>query len=183
MSSASWKQDLLNNLVQRDEAQQKDDSVYQSLQVSSLESELDTLRKDDTKAELEKALKQISQLNEQLASQLTKLDAYKRQSTSKDVQLSRMEKNIRLLTDGYKKLQDKFSRLQEETKMKNQNIEVVNDDLLSLQIENNLLNKKVEDLTLERDKLIQRWMNKVSKDAEVLNDANKVLELNRKTGK
>ncbi|GME76355.1 unnamed protein product [Ambrosiozyma monospora] len=94
-----------------------------------------------------------------------------------------MEKNIRLLTDGYKKLQDKFSRLQEETKMKNQNIEVVNDDLLSLQIENNLLNKKVEDLTLEREKLIQRWMNKVSKDAEVLNDANKVLELNRKTGK
>ncbi|CAB4254493.1 similar to Saccharomyces cerevisiae YMR159C ATG16 Conserved protein that interacts with Atg12p- Atg5p conjugates to form Atg12p-Atg5p-Atg16p multimers [Maudiozyma barnettii] len=59
--------------------------------------------------------------------------------------------------------------LQERIEIMNKNIERLNDELISTNIENNILQDKFESLNDEYNKLVQRWLQKVQKEADVMN--------------
>ncbi|ODV85736.1 hypothetical protein CANARDRAFT_197904 [[Candida] arabinofermentans NRRL YB-2248] len=186
MSTSTWKTEILNRLIERDNLSKSSAGIYKSFdslnaKIVRLREEIDRLHQDNTKLELSNALGERDILKQELESKNLQIEAYKAKNNSQLSEIRTYEKNLALLTEGYKTLQNRLKRLQEETKVKNQNIEIVNDDLLSLQIENNLLNVKVAKLTAENNELVERWMAKVSEDAQVLNDANEVLELSRKS--
>lgn len=61
--------------------------------------------------------------------------------------------------------------LKEESKYRSQSMESINDEILSLQIQNNLLTEENDKLRKENDQLIDRWLKKVEQDAKLLNDA------------
>lgn len=134
------------------------------------------LRKDDTKKQLEDALETIDSLKSHVADQNTLLDQRDKHVEKLRSTTHELEGKLNLIKEGYVKIKEKNSRLQEESSVKNQNIEGINDNVLSLQIENNLLCKSIEKLKAENQRLINRWMDKVSKDADVLNKANELVE-------
>lgn len=71
-----------------------------------------------------------------------------------------------------KELKDKETevrRLKEVIEIKNKNAENLNNELISLNIENNLIGKRFLDLEEEHEKLVQRWLAKVQQDVETLN--------------
>lgn len=55
-----------------------------------------------------------------------------------------VKKDYESVRGGYRKLYDKFSKLQEEVKMNKKIIEIANDNVLELQMENNVLHAKVK---------------------------------------
>lgn len=78
------------------------------------------------------------------------------------VTLTRLRKELK-----GKELQ--ISSLREIINVKNKDFEKLNDEIISLSIENNLLQKKFGDLEEEHNKLVKRWLDKVQQDVEKLN--------------
>ncbi len=142
---------------------------------------MEAFKKEDSTAELARAVNERNILEETLETSQKLLVHEKKESSSLQKKVKELQKNLDLLSEGYKKLQGRFNRVQEEEKMKIQSIESLNDDFLSLTIENNLINNRVAKLKQENDELIKRWMDKVSQDAEILNNANAALEVSRKS--
>lgn len=60
--------------------------------------------------------------------------------------------------------------LQEIVAIQKRNSNQVNDELLSLNIENNLLHNKLDTLTEEHEKLVKRWLDKIQKEADSMNE-------------
>lgn len=95
--------------------------------------------------------------------------------------LEEKNKKIESLDKYFTKSRKRNESLKEEFALKAQNLEIVTDEILSLQIQNNLLNEKITSLSQENDRLVQRWITKAKQEAERLNDANEFIEsLNRK---
>ena len=86
------------------------------------------------------------------------------------------KRTIANLEQSVDKLSQKVTNLNLEVREKNKSIEIINDELLSNQIQINVLNGDIQNLKQENETLIERWMDKVKKDAEKLNDANEFLE-------
>lgn len=85
--------------------------------------------------------------------------------TSSDVlttTLARLRKEL-------KSKESQISRLQEVINVKNKASEKLNDEIISLNIENNLLQKRFGELEEEHNKLVKRWLDKVQQDVEKLN--------------
>ncbi|GCE98188.1 atg16-like protein [Zygosaccharomyces mellis] len=78
------------------------------------------------------------------------------------VTLTRLRKELK-----GKELQ--ISSLREIINVKNKDFEKLNDEIISLSIENNLLQKRFRDLEEEHNKLVKRWLDKVQQDVEKLN--------------
>ncbi|AQZ09294.1 ATG16 (YMR159C) [Zygosaccharomyces parabailii] len=68
-----------------------------------------------------------------------------------------------------KSKQNQIASLKEVINVKNKDSEKLNDEIISLNIENNILQKKFEELEEEHNKLVKRWLDKVQKDVETLN--------------
>lgn len=83
------------------------------------------------------------------------------------------QKTIKTATSKLRKeLKDKEAELQklkEVIEIKNKNAENMNNELISLNIENNLMGKRFVDLEEEHEKLVKRWLAKVQQDVETLN--------------
>lgn len=62
-----------------------------------------------------------------------------------------------------------ISSLGEVINVKNKDFEKLNDELISLNIENNLLQSRFVELEEEHNKLVKRWLDKVQQDIEKLN--------------
>ena len=60
--------------------------------------------------------------------------------------------------------------LEEIVAIQKKNSNRVNDELLSLNIENNLLHNKLDTLTEEHEKLVKRWLDKIQKEADLMNE-------------
>lgn len=162
MASLEWKQEILKQLNVRDTFEKKDSEVFAAFQEL-----LGKLKQP--KVETEEESKVDDKLIERLNASATQIDKLEL------LQLNQ-EKTITNLTKTIGKTSLKVENLTLELNEKNKTIEIINDELLMLQMQNNLLNQKVTELSLENDSLIQRWMNKVSQDAEKLNDANQFLQ-------
>lgn len=71
-----------------------------------------------------------------------------------------------------KELGDKdaeIRKMREVISVKNKDFEKLNDELISLTIENNLTTKRFTELENEHDKLVKRWVAKVQEDVDRLN--------------
>ena len=65
--------------------------------------------------------------------------------------------------------EEENAKLKEIIKVMNRDKERVNDELISLNIENNVMQEKLDSLTKEHDKLIQRWLQKVQAEIDKMN--------------
>lgn len=122
----------------------------------------------------------LIRLNQELQAENRKLILILNQTT---INLEKAELTINLnkrtianLEQSVDKLSQKVTNLNLEVREKNKSIEIINDELLSNQIQINVLNGDIQNLKQENETLIERWMDKVKKDAEKLNDANEFLE-------
>lgn len=61
------------------------------------------------------------------------------------------------------------SRLKEVIEIKKQDSEKLNNEIISLTIENNLTSKRFAELEEEHDKLVKRWVARVQQDVDKLN--------------
>lgn len=81
--------------------------------------------------------------------------------------------DVATIVDKYRselKLKDKeIHRLKEIVEVMNKNSERLNDEIISMTIENNVLEDKYSTLNEEHNKLVQRWLSKVQQDADVMN--------------
>ncbi|GME90015.1 unnamed protein product [[Candida] boidinii] len=184
MSMISWKNQLLDNLRERDALQKSasdENDVFKSIQLltqrlNDMQIRQKLLEHKDTESEvLAKKLTEFETLKELNNKYKETINDDKNKLKTLDNNLKESQKVIDSINDSYQQLHDKFVRFKEESVARNKSLEIVNDDLLSLQIENNLLNDRISKLSKENDQLIKRWMDKVSKDAETLNDINELL--------
>lgn len=76
---------------------------------------------------------------------------------------------ISRLRTELKSRQNQIASLKEVINVKNKDSEKLNDEIISLNIENNILQKKFEELEEEHNKLVKRWLDKVQRDVETLN--------------
>lgn len=65
--------------------------------------------------------------------------------------------------------EEENSKLKEIIRVMNKDKERVNDELISLNIENNILQERLDSLTKEHDKLIKRWLQKVQAEIDEMN--------------
>ncbi|VEU21156.1 DEKNAAC102050 [Brettanomyces naardenensis] len=182
MTSNSWKTDVLSQLKEQDERTQEDGEMFKSFiylsdKMHEQDLELSTLRQDDSKEKLFETLRENQRLKEEVDSNDKIIREKDNNIGELRTQVQTLKKNFDVLRRGYVKVRSKNAILQEESHMRDQNIEGINDSMLSLQIENDMLSKSIESLKSEHEQLVQRWISKVAKDAEVLNEANKVLEM------
>ncbi|GME69783.1 unnamed protein product [[Candida] boidinii] len=184
MSMISWKNQLLENLRERDALQKSasdENDAFKSIQLltqrlNDMQIRQKLLEHKDTESEvLAKKLTEFETLRELNNKYKETINDDKVKLKTLDNNLKESQKVIDSMNDSYQQLHDKFVRFKEESVARNKSLEIVNDDLLSLQIENNLLNDRISKLSKENDQLIKRWMDKVSKDAETLNDINELL--------
>lgn len=68
-----------------------------------------------------------------------------------------------------KNKEKELSQLKEVMNVMNKNNERLNDEIISLTIENNVLQEKFNLLNVEHNKLIQRWLLKAQRDADIMN--------------
>lgn len=62
-----------------------------------------------------------------------------------------------------------LNQLKEVMNVMDKNNERLNDEIISLTIENNVLQEKLNLLNVEHNKLIQRWLLKAQRDADIMN--------------
>jgi len=82
-----------------------------------------------------------------------------------------------MLKKAVTRLTDKLNNQTEEYQHKNKSIELINDEIISLSIQNNLLTDKVDKLENENASLVERWIEKVKSDADKMNETNAFLEM------
>jgi len=180
ISGSSWRETLLDRLIERDRKETKDSAIFKSLsficdQKRQNDVLVATLSQHDSGKMIEEVTTENRALKKKFDNQNHIFEGQKEEISSLKEEVNSLQKSLRLLKDGYVELKGKYERTQEEAKIKSQNIEGINDSVLSLQIENNLLHKTIDKLKKENKALIDRWMDKASKDAEVINAANDVL--------
>ncbi len=164
----------------------KDSAIFKSLsficeQKRRQDILIATLSKDEPSKQIGELLTANGHLKKKIEDENRTFDEQKEEITSLKDEVGSLKKSLKLLKDGYIELKGRYERIQEESRVKNQNIEGINDGILSLQIENNLLHKTIDKLKKENKTLVDRWMDKASKDADVLNDANEVLKESKKS--
>ncbi|EDO17824.1 hypothetical protein Kpol_1043p14 [Vanderwaltozyma polyspora DSM 70294] len=64
----------------------------------------------------------------------------------------------------------RIGELEEILQLRNKDYERLNDELISLNIENNILRDKLQNMTEENSKLVKRWLNKVQQEADAMNE-------------
>lgn len=62
-----------------------------------------------------------------------------------------------------------INKLKEVVDVKNKDSERLNNEIISLTIENNLTSRRLTELEKEHEKLVKRWMAKVQEDVDRLN--------------
>lgn len=115
----------------------------------------------------------LKQENSQLVAKLNDLSF---EIQSKNARIRSLEASEQKLSKNIDFLKQRVTDMRNEVQQKNKSIEIINDEILSSQIQNNVLAKKVDDLSKENEGLIKRWIDKVRADAERMNEVNELLE-------
>ncbi|KAK6456921.1 autophagy-related protein 16 [Scheffersomyces xylosifermentans] len=139
-----------------------------------------------------KDLKHVTLVNAQLESSIIQRENQQLELENSDligslnqsaINLEKLEAALAAEKKSKKDLEAKVNRLSTrietlglQLKEKNKSIEIINEEILSGKIQNNVLQSKVEELTKQNEELINRWMERAKTDAEKMNDANAFLE-------
>ncbi|KAK9332438.1 autophagy protein 16-domain-containing protein [Lipomyces starkeyi] len=89
---------------------------------------------------------------------------------------ARIDAEFEKLQLDKKKLESRLKTRDEEYRERNKSIQILQDEILTYQIQLNVAEDKVNKLEKENRELVNRWMERVSREAEKLNDANAFLE-------
>lgn len=158
--SDDWSGDILARLKVRDEIDNRDFKYFRAFeQIRRMKTSNNSSKNPDD--------------NERL---VERLNAATIEGEKKDSQIQKLTKQVNSLEKTVKLQQNKIEGLMLEVKEKNKNIEIINDEVLMNQILTNVLQKKVDELTSENEQLIKRWMDRVSREVQEMNDANLFLE-------
>ncbi|CUS22059.1 LAQU0S04e07272g1_1 [Lachancea quebecensis] len=63
-----------------------------------------------------------------------------------------------------------ISDLKSTLKLKSKDTEHLHDEIITLNIENNLLEERLNKTKAEYDEIVQRWLRKVQQEANIMND-------------
>jgi autophagy-related protein 16 len=162
-----WRGDILARLKIRDELESRDSQYFVAFDLLRRKKAIESNAGDaDVAAE-----------NERL---IQKLNGLAIEVEKKDSQITKLKKQLSSADNTIKSQQNKLESLELKVQEKNKNIEIVNDEFLMNQIQTAVLQKKVDELTKENEMLVKRWMDRVSSEAQQMNDANQFLESMRK---
>lgn len=103
------------------------------------------LKSDNFVTDLDNALSKIEQLNLQIKYQNEALDQKETVNNDLIVAYGTAKKEKEYVRELYKKLEEKYMKLQQEMAMSKKTINVINDHILELQFENNMLQKSLND--------------------------------------
>ncbi|KAK5781082.1 Atg16p PWA37_002005 [Arxiozyma heterogenica] len=86
-----------------------------------------------------------------------------------DLTKSQLLEIINIYRNELMNKEKELNQLKEVMSVMNKNNERLNDEIISLTIENNVLQEKIKLLNVEHNKLIQRWLLKAQRDADIMN--------------
>ncbi|ODQ45184.1 hypothetical protein PICMEDRAFT_59983 [Pichia membranifaciens NRRL Y-2026] len=138
-----WKQTFLERLAERDEFQHSngcsDTLLYMSERIEKYRARCEELKSDNFAIDLDRALSKIKDMNIQL--DLNHKILKEKETVNNDliVAFGTAKKDKESIRELYKKLEDRYTKLQEEMAMSKKTINVINDHILELQFENNML--------------------------------------------
>lgn len=113
--------------------------LYLGEKIEKCRSRCEELKSDNFAIDLDKALSKIKDLNLQL--DLNHKILKEKETVNNDliVAFGTAKKDKESIRELYKKLEDRYAKLQEEMAMSKKTINVINDHILELQLENNML--------------------------------------------
>ncbi len=128
-------------------------------------------------SELQSSLEQNQQLSIELKKSQNNARELETQLKQQKTERLKSAKEVTMLNRAVTRLTNKLNNQTEEYQHKNKSIELINDEILSLSIQNNLLTDKVDKLEKENGDLVERWIEKVKADADKMNETNAFLEM------
>ncbi|CEP22635.1 unnamed protein product [Cyberlindnera jadinii] len=128
-----------------------------------------TLTVTDAHREHQRLLDENGAYEQDLAEQKSKVQALEDNVSMLQRRVRNLANEKEKLNAVVTKLTDKLNSQTEEYHHKNKSIEVLNDEFLSMQIQNNLLHDRLATLEKENDQLVQRWLAKAQEDADRIN--------------
>lgn len=162
----SWSQSALSKLEIRDEVEKSDSKYFRAFQ--ELSERMSKVRKLEGKVEGKLDPQEqpssgnaIDKIN-RMTFALERANNRVRESNSINKRLERENQSLRA----------KIDNMTMEINEKNKAIETINDEMLSCNIQNNVLTTRIEEVSGENETLIRRWMEKVGQDADKLNESN-----------
>lgn len=175
----SWEEEILGKLSLRDQYEQKDSEFIGAL--TELRNRLilsETIKQDNNKnneQSISKLMSENLQLKQENSSLILNVNQLGHSNDSYQLKLKELELINSKQNKSLESLKNKINDMKQELQEKNKTIEIINDEILSGLIQNNVLQRKIEELSKENDGLIQRWIEKVKKDAETMNEVNEML--------
>ncbi|CBF90220.1 hypothetical protein AN0090.2 [Aspergillus nidulans FGSC A4] len=116
------------------------------------------------RADLAEAQRSRSELEEQLARVTTELEKLRRRNIQNGKRISSMESEI---THLQLRLKDRDEELREKAKL----LEGFQDEIATFELQLNMAEERSNRLQKENQELIDRWMARMGKEADAMNDA------------
>ncbi|KAL4771105.1 autophagy protein 16 [Aspergillus nidulans var. acristatus] len=117
-----------------------------------------------TRADLAEAQRSRSELEEQLARATTELEKLRRRNIQNGKRISLMENEI---THLQLRLKDRDEELREKAKL----LEGFQDEIATFELQLNMAEERSNRLQKENQELVDRWMARMGKEADAMNDA------------
>lgn len=160
--TGGWEEEILERLKIRDKVEAKDLRYFEAFELLRLKKSMP----DGSQRPLEVENARL----------VDKLNSKTLVAEQKESVILGLQRQLRAAEKTIASQQAKIEGLAMEVKEKNRSIEVVNDEVLMNQIQTAVLQKKVDELTTENESLVKRWMERVSNEAQQMNDANQFLQ-------
>ncbi|THC97951.1 hypothetical protein EYZ11_002588 [Aspergillus tanneri] len=119
-----------------------------------------------TRADLSEAQRSRSELQDQLTRTKAELEKLQKRSTQSTRRISSQEKEI---THLQLRLKDRDEELKGKAKL----LDDFQDELASLNLQLNMAEERSANLKRENQDLVDRWMARMGKEADAMNDASK----------
>ncbi|KAL4935611.1 hypothetical protein BDV06DRAFT_206663 [Aspergillus oleicola] len=119
-----------------------------------------------TRADLTEAQRSRSELQERLARATTDLERLRKRNNSDGKRMSAMESEI---THLQLRLKDREEELRGKAKL----LEDFQDEMATLNLQLNMAEERTDRLQKENKELVDRWMARMGKEADAMNDASK----------
>ncbi|MBW0469590.1 hypothetical protein O181_009305 [Austropuccinia psidii MF-1] len=146
------------------------DSSVAQVYTASLESQLSSLRDE---------LSSVYKTQNQNAQRLLVMNEALRERDER----SRSEgEELRLLKIEVARLRERVANHSEVMREKERNVQILQDELSTLQLEYTQQEQKIKDLETDNASLLQRWLDRLNVEAARMNDANQFLVEAEKKG-
>ncbi|CAM9015439.1 unnamed protein product [Wickerhamomyces anomalus] len=162
-----WRNQLMESLELRDKIEKANINMFTSCEYKRPREQI----------ELQSSLEQNQQLTIELKKSQDNARELETQLKQQKTERLKSAKEVTMLNRAVTRLTNKLNNQTEEYQHKNKSIELINDEILSLSIQNNLLTDKVDKLEKENGDLVERWIEKVKADADKMNETNAFLEM------